>query len=159
MKICNASGKRGVATQRSMLKFFLHKMRGFFSDMNTKTVCVARERSIPARGSERRTKGHILRKMNHFTHLRKSSNQKHVCAKLYDYIITLIILSPFWYLNILYLFKWCFGPVVPERIFNFCIFAIIFPWKKDVTLHLKKKSNLNFLYANDGLCQVWLKLA
>ena len=119
-------------------------MRGVFSDMNTKTVCVARERSLPARGSERRRKGHILRKMNHFTHLRKSSNQKHVCAKLYDYIITLIILFPFWYLNILYLFKWCFGPVVPERIFNFCIFAIIFPWKKDVTLHLKKKVKLEF---------------
>ena len=45
------------------------------------------------------------------------------------------------YLNSPYLFKWCFGPVVPERIFNFCIFSasLLSPLEKSRYPSFEKK--------------------
>ena len=57
MKICNASGKRGVATQRSMLKFFLHKMRGFFFGHEHKNSMCSTRKIHPRSGVRAPNKG------------------------------------------------------------------------------------------------------
>lgn len=52
MNICNASGKRGVATQRSMLKFFFYiKCVVFFGHEHKNSMCSTRK--IPPRSGVR----------------------------------------------------------------------------------------------------------